>query len=143
MLLFGKPIEEVIEDDLRALIENEIVETKTLEYKMELPGESREAKMEFLNDVSSFANASGGDIIFGIKEEKGIPKEIISFPKEDFDREKLRLENMLRDGIRPRIFGINFHSIDIKDNKVMFSFEFTLEQWEHFRSKIVYKRVKK
>jgi len=56
----GKP-------DVDALIADSVGESKTLEYKQELPGPKDDDKREFLADVSSFANASGGDIIYGIK----------------------------------------------------------------------------
>lgn len=47
----------VIEDH----VARKVQETRTLEYKENLPGHG-EAK-EFLADVSSFANAVGGDIV--------------------------------------------------------------------------------
>jgi hypothetical protein len=65
-------------------------------------GNSKEKK-EFLADVSSFANTSGGDLIFGIEEEQGVPTRILPIQIADVDLEKQRLDNLIRDGIRPRI----------------------------------------
>ena len=42
---------------------------KTLEYKQKLAIGNRETA-EFLADISSFANASGGDILFGVCDER-------------------------------------------------------------------------
>ena len=51
----------------RALIVRGLkAEGRTLDYKRTLPGSTDEEKREFLADVSSFANAAGGDIVYGI-----------------------------------------------------------------------------
>jgi len=39
-----------------------------LDYKRDVPGESDQDKKEFLADISSFANATGGDLIYGVDE---------------------------------------------------------------------------
>ena len=57
----SKPLEAIKESDLQALVDNQVTERKTLEYKEALPGNADGDKMEFQVDVSSFANASGGD----------------------------------------------------------------------------------
>ncbi len=59
------------EEDLQALVDNSVLECKTIEYKQALPSNSESGKKEFLADVSSFANASGGDLIYGVSESKG------------------------------------------------------------------------
>ena len=57
-----------------------------------MPSNSREDKIKFLSGISSFANASGGDYIIGIVEDKGLPKKIEGVEIDDSDKEKLRLE---------------------------------------------------
>lgn len=52
------------------LIRTKIGEAKTVEYKQELYKDTNDGKEELLADISSFANASGGTIFFGIKEER-------------------------------------------------------------------------
>ena len=47
-----------------------MAESHTLDYKQELPNESPQSRLDFLFDVAAFANASGGDLIFGIKERR-------------------------------------------------------------------------
>ena len=51
-------------------IDTKKAERRTLEYKQELPLESDEAKREFLSDIASFANSGGGDILYGIVDER-------------------------------------------------------------------------
>ena len=76
MLLNGKSLDKITESDLQELIDNGVAEGKTLDYKEKLSGNSDAEKKEFLYDVSSFANASGGNLIFGITEDKGIAIKI-------------------------------------------------------------------
>ena len=40
---------------------------------------------ELLKDVSSFANTEGGDLIIGMTEDGGIPKEVCGFETKDPD----------------------------------------------------------
>lgn len=48
-----------------------VPESRTLEYKRDLPDpKDRDSKREFLGDVTSFANAQGGDIVYGIEAPK-------------------------------------------------------------------------
>ena len=54
--MINKKLEDIIIEDLRQLIDNNVIEKKTLEYKSQLPGNTDLAKKEFLADVSSFAN---------------------------------------------------------------------------------------
>jgi hypothetical protein len=100
--MINKALDQIGILDLRELIQNKVAEGKTIEYKQISPGGKDADKKEFLADASSFANASGGNLIFGILAESGIPKEIVPL-QVDFDKEILRLENILRDGIEPRM----------------------------------------
>ena len=93
------------EEDLQALVDNSVLECKTIEYKQALPSNSDSDKKEFLADVSSFANASGGDLIYGITEDKktGKPKSLDGLDIENPDKEIQRLDNIIRTGIQPRL----------------------------------------
>jgi predicted HTH transcriptional regulator len=69
--LFGLRLSEISAADLEALIENEVLEGRQLEYKL-LIGTDDDAKRKFLAAVSSFANASGGDLLVGVGAEEGV-----------------------------------------------------------------------
>lgn len=104
--IINKNIEDIEERDLEYLINNEIIETKLLDYKGRLPGSNDPDKKEFLADISSFANASGGDIIYGIDEDRSTGKPqgplnglIIS----NIDELKQRLENIIINGLEPQL----------------------------------------
>ena len=59
--MINKKLEDIKPEDLQNLIVNGVSESKTIEYKSELPLNTGDAKKEFLADVSSFANTSCGD----------------------------------------------------------------------------------
>jgi predicted HTH transcriptional regulator len=66
--MIPKPLDHITEADLQALISDAVPEGRTIEYKRALPGNSDGEKKEFLADISSFANTSGGDLIYGMDE---------------------------------------------------------------------------
>ena len=80
-------------------------------YKEQLFGNSDGDKKEFLADISSFANSAGGYLFLGIKEDSGVPIELTGLQIENADSEIGRIENVIRDGIEPRIWGIALRSI--------------------------------
>lgn len=118
--MIQKPIEKIDKNDLLSLISNKILEKKTLDYKEKFSGNSDSDKREFLKDISSFANASGGDIIYGIKEENGVPIELIGIPNEEIDSKIRWIEDLVRQGVQPRIPGLKIYPIDVDDyNKAL------------------------
>src|SRR6185437_13954107 len=101
--MIPKPSNEITEADIQEIKANGVPEGNDIEYKRELPGTSDEQKREFLADVSSFANTGGGDIIYGVAENQGVITEIVGLPICDFDAQVLSLENLMRDGVAPRM----------------------------------------
>jgi Putative DNA-binding domain len=116
--MIGKSVDTITVEDIKSLVANQVAESRTLEYKEQLPGNSDDEKKEFLADISSFANASGGDIIYGISELRdangkttGLPEEAKGL-KSNADAEIRRLESMLQDGLEPRIPGVRTVQIE-------------------------------
>jgi hypothetical protein len=111
---FGqKPANQITTVDLLALVESKTSEGKEIEYKQMLPGKADSDRREFLYDVSSFANASGGYLIFGMEESAGIATKLIGLHNVNPDDEIRRLEEMARDGIRPPIPGIQTAAVGL------------------------------
>jgi hypothetical protein len=105
------PIDQLAGEHIRGLIANGVREWRTREYKRLLPGNSDSERKEFLADVSSFANASGGDLFYGIDAADGVPTNVAGLKSWDrgsfnVDKDVPRLEAMIRDGVQPRITGI-------------------------------------
>jgi hypothetical protein len=111
--MIGVPLDKIDKKVIEALVINKVSERRTLEYKQELPSQSDEAKREFLSDVASFANSGGGDILYGIADERdtngqptGRPSAVEGVEGINETADQLRLENLIRDGVAPRISGI-------------------------------------
>ena len=105
------------ENDLQELVDNQIPESKTIDYKESLTDNSDSDKKEFLADVSSFANAAGGYLIYGMRENSGIASELCGLESIDADAEIRRLDNIIRDGIKPRIPGVSLRAIPLRTSR--------------------------
>lgn len=101
---------------LEALISENVPENRELEFKELININSDSEKKEFLFDVSSFANASGGSIIYGIKEFNGTAQSIVSI-NENIDKLICKLENLLRDNVEPRIIGMLIYEVKSLNNE--------------------------
>jgi hypothetical protein len=128
MALTNIPIEQITENHLQALVDNKVLEWRTIEYKAALHDlEKPEDRMEFLADVSSFANADGGDLVYGIEEKAGVPVRLagvrasdysVYVPLSEVDGLKRRMEALLSTGISPRLPGLAIKEICLTDEKV-------------------------
>ncbi len=109
-------IDDITADHIRALITNGVREGRTIEYKQSLPRRNDKETKEFLADVSSFANASGGDLVYGIAAANGVPMSAVGLQAANLDQEMLRLDGIIRNAIAPRILGFRMRPIAGLDN---------------------------
>lgn len=121
-----KLINNCTAEDILSLKENGVPESKYLEYKRDLPGNSDSEKSEFLADVSAFANTQGGVIIYGVEETKdengkntGTIGEIVGINKDNIDPEIQRLENILRDSLQPKLYSPIFKKIEVNGKIIL------------------------
>ncbi len=113
MALLHIPFEAIASHHIDALIQGKASESRDIEYKRESYGSSDADYAEFLADVSSFANTSGGDLLLGIAAPKGIPQSLHPLTI-DADTEIRRLEDMARTGLQPRIQHLRAKAIPIR-----------------------------
>lgn len=113
MSLRGKPVDKIDESDLQSLIEHKVRELKHIEYKRHLPGRTDPEKLEFLKDVSSFANAAGGDLVYGMAEVDGVATELCGLGDAEMDKEILRLEETIRRGVQPRLLSVRSQPVEL------------------------------
>ena len=111
------PFDQIDKAYIDGLIEEQVSETKHLDYKEVLPSADK-GKNRFAEDVCAFANAAGGDIIFGLRDRRdaegqktGTP-EYVGLEGLNSDQEKLRLEHIILNRVEPRIAGIQIACIE-------------------------------
>lgn len=98
MIFAGKSIHELAEDDIHALIEREVGESRILDYKREMYSNSDADKRDLACDISAFANSNGGFLIVGIEcdEERNKPVEVIGVDNNGLEA---RIESVCLDRI--------------------------------------------
>ncbi len=98
--------EQIDEKVLSTLVAHGTCESKTLEFKQDLQVATDEQKREFLSDVTALANSDGGDVVFGMRAEKGVAKELTGLRNFVPDDRIGQLENLLRDFVQSRLMGL-------------------------------------
>lgn len=112
-------LDQIGRADLERLVTDQVHEGRTLDYKRDIALSNDEHRRELARDVSSFANAAGGDLIFGVEEAKdedgknlGYPEKVVGVECPNFDDTKQRIESIIRENIDPRIHGVAIRKID-------------------------------
>jgi len=80
MALLNVPLNQIDEARLRALIAAGAAESRTIDYKRESYGNAHSDLSEWLADVSSFANTSGGDLLLGMDQRMAFPRPFTRSP---------------------------------------------------------------
>ena len=90
-------------EDLQRLVDEEIQESLTLDYKAS-PSLARDDKRrdELCKDVSAFANSAGGQIIYGIEEKDRKPLKV----DDGSDLSREWIEQVIDSGVQPRLEGL-------------------------------------
>ena len=110
--MIPKPsFDHITVSDIEALVADGIRESSTLEYKEALPvAKEKSDRNEFLYDVAAFANAGGGDLIYGVSEKRdaenkptGIPDQIPGLGQINIDHQTRPLNSYLQSGVDPSI----------------------------------------
>ncbi len=107
-------LEDLTLEDVSKVFQNHR-EGNTIEYKRDLQIYSEKETKEFLADVSSFANANGGTIFYGIDEQDGL----VGIEIQELDTFRLRVQQKIEDGILPRP-GFKIKFLETSENKYIF-----------------------
>jgi hypothetical protein len=123
MSMIPKRLEDIVEDDLNRLIG--VAEGKQLEFKENIVGNTDDQIKEFLKDVSAMANAIGGDIVYGVAEaldQNGntTASAIHGLAGQNSDDVILRLDNLIRDCVKPRLVGYGIQHVPLASGNSCF-----------------------
>src|SRR5581483_2298780 len=118
-MIFAKPFEQITKADIDQLLANQVPEGRELDYKEQLPSNALEDKREYLADLTSFANTSGGLLVFGIQEQRdannrptGVPGAAQGLQGINADTEIRRLESFQLTGVERRVPTVRIKSIN-------------------------------
>lgn len=124
MDIYYKSIDDITEADIGKLVTDKIPESLIIDYKLMLPGNSDADKKEFLADITSLANSSGGILLYGIQEEKdaagqntGLPEKIVPINLNNPDSEISRISSIIQDSIEPKLFNVLYRALKVGDDK--------------------------
>jgi hypothetical protein len=100
--------------DLQQLIDDEIQESLTLDYKAS-PSLARDSRSrdELCKDVSAFSNSAGGQIVYGIEERDRKPVGIDA--GSDLTREWI--EQVIGSNVQPRVEGLVITPIPLSNGR--------------------------
>ncbi|SIN85684.1 AlbA family DNA-binding domain-containing protein [Chitinophaga niabensis] len=120
MLLRGKKVTELLNADILSLIDDQIPESLTLDYKRDFKLKDDGEKSEFLADITAFHNTEGGIIIFGLEDEKNENNQNTGIPKlpsengvliDNYDNEKNKIEEIVRNSTDPQLNHLAFSEL--------------------------------
>ena len=111
-----KALQQIVRSDLEALV-GLARESKTLEFKAELPQKGGSELVPFIAGVSSLANTAGGDFVLGVVARDGVATAIPGVAVPNLDAEKLRLEQALANGVEPRLPRIDVEAVACGDGQ--------------------------
>lgn len=112
MSTFSRKIDDLSLDDLQNLITYKVREGSNIEYKSQMIREE-----QICTAVSSFANTYGGDFYIGIEESNGEPTSLVGIEVKDIDHEELRINNILQNGVEPRLGRYDLKSFQVASGK--------------------------
>jgi hypothetical protein len=126
--VFRKHLSQYTDDGLRAeirrLVDEQVHESRKLDYKQSVSLDSKKARREIAKDISSFANETGGAVIYGIPEDRKSHKVAVPMkpygiaPLRDFET---RVENVCADLISPRLPDLNIRRVETEcEDKVVY-----------------------
>lgn len=108
-----------LEDIDQALIEqlctDKCPESQVLEFKRELPAIDADGREELAKDVCAFANAAGGDLVYGVADANACASKVMSISGEKSDAAKRRMQEILDARIEPRVLGLQIHELKLGD----------------------------
>src|SRR5437870_11805234 len=92
-----------VKADLQRLIDDDIQESVTLDYKAS-PALAKDSKSrdELCKDISAFANSAGGQIVYGIEEKNQKPVKL----DEGSSLTREWIEQVIESNVQPRIEGL-------------------------------------
>lgn len=113
-------LSDIREEHLQRLVENQVPESTTMEFKSDLDPEG--GLSSYVQHVCAFANTEGGDLIYGICEENHVAVEVCGMPQEGREVVMQKFENVARDGLDPRLMpsSLRIWPVNVGEDRVVY-----------------------
>ncbi|KUN35840.1 ATP-binding protein [Streptomyces longwoodensis] len=100
--LLGRRLDQVDYNILADLVGNaEAAESEDLDYKKEHYGADDKGREELAKDVAAFANHTGGLLVLGMAEDKGVPSKVFDVDLDD--RHVRHIRQVIANNTAPRV----------------------------------------
>ena len=108
-------LSETTQAHLESLVAAAAPESQHRDYKRDLPSAwNDEAKRRFIADLVAMANASGGDIIYGIDEDgNACARAVVPQVFANADIEVRRLQDFIMEYAEPRLPGVQVQAVPV------------------------------
>lgn len=111
-MLHLQRLEDINEAHLDALVAEGVREGTRIDYKRAINTKEPGAKAELCRDISSFANAAGGDYVIGMDEDDGLPTSLDGI-NADFEMLEQQINQTLRSHIDPPVTGLRMRPVTL------------------------------
>ena len=118
--IIDKDFEKITIDDIKNLVNNQVAEGLSLDYKVQNYDKTSGGKKELLKDVTAFANSSGGDLIIGVGDDKYNQASFIKgIETTNIAEEVNRIEQIIYNGTEPKLntFKVKYIKLNNYSNK--------------------------
>lgn len=117
MIFRGKKLTDLQEQDFQRLVDDQVQERDTVEYKRDMYGNSDADKREMLKDIASMANHRGGYLLIGIDEDdEGVATNVAGI---ELGNHVERITSSCLDNIDKRIVGLEPMDIPLNNGRVV------------------------
>lgn len=108
--------------DIKRIIDEHTQESLYLEFKRgDALNRQNNSKCELIKDVTGFANADGGRIIYGVGDKKvgGIHVADKTYPVVDEGIDKEWISSVIRDNTSPRFHDFDVHELPFDEGRII------------------------
>ena len=116
MILGDSSLYELSLGDFKTLVDNQVPEGPNLDYKLTAYSGRAQDIREMLRDVTSLANAGGGYLVMGIRED-GFNRPVEICPIDGFLAKSQAIRQACLDGVQERIDKLEVAGYEIEPNK--------------------------